>query len=128
GSPSAPPSEVMAVTPEPKTVDAFNHYVSATEARIDKELARPGVYLYLEGLAEPQRAQTLASIHRGDIYMERLETHDASGATINAPDGLIHHWIGAVFIPGATLRQVLDLVEDYDHHQDIYKPEVVRSR
>jgi len=116
------------VTLEPKTVEAFNHYVSATEARIDKEMARPGVFLYFDGLAEPQRAQTIASIHKGDIYMERLETHDVSGATIDAPDGLIHHWMGAVFIPGATLNHVLELVQDYDHHQDIYKPEVVRSR
>jgi hypothetical protein len=60
--------------------------------------------------------------------MEHLETRDASGSVIEAPAGLIHHWMGAVFIPGATLRQVLDMSQDYDHHQDIYQPEVLRSR
>jgi hypothetical protein len=59
--------------------------------------------------------------------MEHLETRDASGAVIETPDGLIHHWIGAVFIPRATLAMVLALVQDYDRHQEIYKPEVVRS-
>ena len=118
----------MAVTLKPRTLDAFNHYVQETEARIDKELARPGVFLYIEGLPEPQRGETLSSIRGGNIYMERLETRAASGAEIDIPEGLVHHWLGAVFIPGATLRQVLDLVQDYDHHQDIYKPEVVRSK
>jgi hypothetical protein len=118
----------MAVDLKPETLESFNRYVQATEARINKELARPGVFLYIEGLPEPQRSQTLASIHKGDIYMGRLETRDASGSVIEAPSGLIHHWIGAVFIPKAALRQVLDLVQDYDHHQEVYQPEVVRSR
>lgn len=128
GIPLPQTSEVMSADLEPQTLEAFNHYVQATEARIDKEVARPGAFLYLEGLPEPKRSQALASVKNGEIYMERLETHDASGDAITAPDGLIHHWIGAVFIPGAKLRQVLDLAQDYDHHQDIYKPEVVRSR
>ncbi len=125
-SPQTP--DVMSADLEPKTREAFDRYVQATETRIDKELARPRAFLYIEGLPEPKRSETLASIHKGEIYMERLETQDASGSAIEAPDGLIHHWIGAVFIPGATLRQVLDLAQDYDHHQDVYKPEVVRSQ
>ena len=119
--------DVMCADLEPRTLDAFNRYIQATEARIDKEVTRPGAFLYIEGLPEPQRSKALASA-RSEIYIDRLETRDASGSTITAPDALIHHWIGAVFIPGAALRQVLDLVQDYDHHQDIYKPEVVRSR
>jgi hypothetical protein len=118
----------MSADLEPKTLEAFNRYVQATEARIDKELTRPGAFLYVESLAEPKRSETLAGIRKGDIYMEPLKTRDASGAVIEAPDGLIHHWIGAVFIPGATLGEVLNLVQDYDHHQDVYKPEVIRSK
>jgi len=118
----------MSADLEPKALEAFNRYIQATEARIDKEVGRPGAFLYIEGVPEPKRSQTLTSIRKGDIYMDRLQTQDASGSAIEVPDGLIHHWIGAVFIPGATLGQVVDLVQDYNHHQDIYKPEVVRSR
>ncbi|HXW15412.1 MAG TPA: hypothetical protein VEN79_12965 [Terriglobia bacterium] len=128
GIPLVRASDVIAVDLEPKTLEAFNHYVQVTEARINKEVARPGAFLYLEGLPEPQRSQALASLQKGDIYMEPLQTHDASGSAIEAPDGLIHHWIGAVFVPGATLHQILDLVQDYDQHQNIYQPQVVRSR
>ncbi len=127
GMPLLRASDVIAVDLEPKTLEAFNHYVQITEVRIEKEVARPGAFLYLEGLPEPQRSQALASLQKGDIYMEPLQTRDASGSAIEAPDGLIHHWIGAVFIPGATLRQVMDLVQNYNQHQDIYQPQVVRS-
>ena len=120
--------EVMSADLKPTTLEAFAHYVQATESRIQQELARPGAFLYLEGLPEPRRSQALGAVKRGEIYMERLRTLDASGRDIQAPDGLIHHWMGAVFIPGANLRAALDLAQDYNHHQDIYKPEVVRSR
>lgn len=128
GTPQPQTPEVVNADLAPQTVQAFNRYVQATETRIDKEVTRPGAFLYIEGLREPKRSETLASIKKGEIYMDRLETHDASGADIEAPNALIHHWIGAVFIPGAKLRQALALVQDYDRHQDFYKPEVVRSR
>ena len=128
GVPFPQTPEVMSADLDPQTLEAFNHYVQLTEARIDKEVSRPKAFLYLEGLPEPRLSQTVASIQKGEIYMDRLETRDASGSAIDVPHGLIHHWIGAVFIPGAKLQQVLDLAEDYDRHQDIYKPEVVRSR
>jgi len=60
--------------------------------------------------------------------MRRMETRDASGREIDVPHGIIHHWMGAAFIPGVTLRQVLDLLQNYDRHQEIYKPEVIHSR
>jgi hypothetical protein len=120
--------EVLSAELKPPTVEAFERYVKATEARIEKELSRPGTFLYVDGLPGPRRAQVRAMLRRGEILMERLETRDASGREMTAPDALIHHWLGAVFIPGASLQQTLDLVQDYDHHQDIYKPEVVRSK
>jgi hypothetical protein len=125
-SPQAP--NALTADLKPETLEAFGRYVQVSEARIDKELKRPGAFLYIEGLPEPKRSEALGIVRKREVYMQQLHTRDAPGTPIEAPDGLIHDWIGAVFIPGATLRQVLDLVEDYDHHQDIYKPEVIRSR
>ena len=120
--------EVLSADLKPETLEGFSRYARATEARIDKEIIRPGAFLYLEGFPEPHRTEVLDALKRGEIFTQRLQTRDASGRELRAPGGLIHHWLGAVFIPGVNLRQVRDLVQDYDHHQDIYKPEVVRSR
>ncbi len=43
------------------------------------------------------------------------------------PGGLIHHWIGAIFLPGATLAQVLASQRDYDRYSAYY-PSIVSSR
>ncbi len=111
-----------------ETLEAFLRYVQATEARINQELARPGAFLYIEGLPEGRRAKVVERLKNGGLDIERLKTRDTSGGEIRAPGGLIHHWIGAVFIPGVTLGQTLDLLQDYNHHKDIYKPEMIRSR
>lgn len=120
--------EILSVELKPPTVEAFVRYVQATEARIEKELSHPETFLYVDGLPEARRAEVRAMLQRGEVFMERLKTQDAAGREMKAPDALIHHWMGAVFIPCATLRQTLEVVQDYDRHQDIYKPEVVRSK
>jgi hypothetical protein len=43
-------------------------------------------------------------------------------------DGLIHDWTAAALIPGATVKQTVRLVQDYNNHKHIYKPEVIDSR
>ena len=96
GLPSPRPSDVMTVDLAPKTLEAFDRYVQATDARVAKEVTRPGAFLYLEGLPEPKRSETQASLHQGNMFIEPLETQDTSGSDIEVPGGLIHHWIGAV--------------------------------
>ena len=120
--------EVMSADLRPKTVEAFDRYVQLTEARINREVSQTEKFLYLDELPPPRRSEVLAALKRGEIFMERLQTLDASGHTMEAPEAIIHHWLGAVFVPGANLPQTIALVQDYDHHQDIYKPEVVGSR
>ncbi len=120
--------EVLSAELKPATSEAFERYARATEARIDREILRPSAFLYTEGLTGPRRDTVRALLQRGQVLMERLHTRDASGKELKAPDALIHHWVGAAFIPCVTLQQTLELVQDYDRHQDIYKPEVLRSK
>ena len=115
---------------EPKTVEAFDRYVSLAEAQIDAQLSRGQPYLWVEGLPDGSRAVAEAQLRGGQVVIERLDatgTIDAGKPTA-VPGGMIHHWIGTVFIPGATLGQTLALEEDYDHQQEYFRPDVMRSR
>jgi hypothetical protein len=107
---------------QPQTVAAFNRYVRATEARMAE--AKP--FLWIDALPETQRRAALDTLRRGEFVIEALETREA-GRRIDVPDGLIHHWIGVVFVPGATVDQAVALLQDYDRHADIYAPNVARS-
>lgn len=115
---------------EPKTVEAFDRYVAVAEARIDEQLSRGQPYLPVDSLPPDRRAAADAQLRAGQVLIERL---DATGKSdrdkpILVPGGMIHHWIGSVFIPGATLAETLSFEEDYDHQQQYFHPDVMRSR
>jgi hypothetical protein len=46
---------------------------------------------------------------------------------IEVPGGLVHHWLGATFVRGATLQRALDVSHDYDDYAKVYRP-VVASK
>jgi len=126
--PGARAGGVMNVGLKPETIQAFDRYVQLTEARIKGEVSQTEKFLYVDGFPSGRRPQVMAALERGEVFMEPLQTIDASGQEMRAPNAIIHHWLGAVFVPGANLQQTIALMQDYDRHQDIYKPEVVRSR
>jgi hypothetical protein len=47
---------------------------------------------------------------------------------VSLPGGLIQDWIGAVFIPNATLAETMRVVQDYPQHVEMYKPEVAEIK
>jgi len=112
---------------KPKTAQAFERYVEVTEAKMLEELRLGTSFLSVDRLAEPKRTELYTKLRGGYIYLERLQTRNA-GEKIEIPDGLVHHWVGIVFIPGATLERVLSVIQDYDNHQVIYRPYVRRSK
>lgn len=121
------PPPVAAAELKQKTIEAFDRYVRVTETRIDDELARGEPFLWVDSLPEARREAAHTQLREGRVVIERLKTLD-NGQHIEVPGGLIHHWIGTVFIPNATLAQTLAVVEDYDRHQDYYHPDVMRSK
>jgi hypothetical protein len=121
------PSAVNAEDLKPETIDAFNRYVKLTEAQIDSELARREPFLWVESLPESRREAVYRDLRDGKVVIERLETLDA-GKKISVPGGLIHHWIGAIFIPGATLAQTIAFEQDYDNQEQYFRPDVIRSK
>ena len=105
----------------------YARYIALTQAQVDAELAQSGSYLWVERLPEARRTEALAQLHSGGVVIEKLETLD-DGKPIAVPGGLIHHWIGTAFVPGATLAQTLAFMQDYDHKVEYFKPDIVRSK
>ena len=98
---------------KPHTEQAYQKYLSGIKQSLD---SRKHFLLIESANGVRQR------IRNGEIFIEEKRPRT------DPPDGLIHHWEGAVFIPGATLRQVLAGVQNYDQHQKLYAPEVIASK
>ncbi len=120
-------ASAQAVELKQETVAAFERYVKLTEARMERELNGSQTFLWMDGLDGPRRDDLYARLRQSEIVVEHLETRD-QGREVDIPDGKMHHWVGAVFIPGTTLKDTMLLIKDYDRHHLIYKPEVLESR
>src|SRR5215469_4458698 len=109
-----------------ETITAFDKYVTATEARINSELRPGGIFLYVDGLPTDTRKSSYERLRKGEVLVEKRETK-IPGVSSHVPDGMVHHWVAIIFIPGVTLTRVLSIVQDYDRRSELYKPEVIAS-
>jgi hypothetical protein len=104
---------------KPATVQAFDSYIQSAESRIDRQAHGAGSFLWVD--QSPGRA---LRVRAGEVLSEPWTGKPEQ----SVPDGLIHDWIGAVFIPGTTLDRTLAFVQDYNNHKNVYKPEVLDSK
>ena len=113
----------VAVELKAQTVRAFDRYVQLTEARMRAEVDGESPFLWLDRLGAAERDEVLARLRVGEVVVERLETRDG-GDEVDIPSGMVHHWVGTVLIPGATLDRTIALVQDYDRYPEVYAPDV----
>jgi hypothetical protein len=106
-----------------QAVAALDRYVEQAEERIQHEQSSTESFLAINSLPPADRSEVEERLRRGEV---RVEKHGASPRQV--PGGLVHHWQGVAFIPGATTGQVLHVVQDYDHLARYYHPEVVSSQ
>jgi hypothetical protein len=106
-----------AATLSSETLKHWDEYIKAVDART--RVSQGSIFLWAE--ESPDR---LAKVRAGEILVSRA----APDIPKEIPAGLIHDWIGAVFIPHATVSQVLPVVRDYARYKDFYRPAVIDSR
>jgi hypothetical protein len=113
-----PSPDVATVELKPDTLQAFDKYVRAAEERLDRQAASPQ-FLWSDGVKG-----ATARLRAGEVLAEPW----TGEGDIAVPDGLIHDWVGAVYIPNATLDAVIAMVQDYPRDKVTFKPEVVDAK
>jgi hypothetical protein len=91
--------------PRRDTLAAWSAYVAATSRRVESELGSGGRFLAQEFGPAPEA--DARAIRAGAVVIRHLETRDSRGREIDVPAGMVHHWRGAVLIPGSKLARVL---------------------
>lgn len=107
-----------AVELKPETIEAFDRYIADLEMRLEPRF-HGNHFLWLNDF----------SGLREQVLQGAVLVRPASGNGL-APvkGGLIMDWMGAIFVPHCTLKAVLAIAQDYDHHQEIHKPEIAESK
>ena len=111
---------------KPAALAAFERYVTLTEARMAGEMSGASPFLWIDRQAEG-RQTLLAKLKLGEVVSARLQTRDGK-AEIDVPDGLIHHWVGTVLLPGATMDRVMAFVKDYPQYPARFTPMIQRAQ
>ena len=98
---------------------AYATHIASVDFVLEQPQREDQPFLWTDGfpgrIAQLHNRATIAELYSGK-------------RPIHVPDGLIHDWIGAICVPGATVEKTLALVQDYDNHKNIYQPEVIGSR
>ena len=99
---------------KPATTEAFERYIRQAEQHMQERKE------FLWADESPDRA---GLVRQGQVVVAPF----GAKAVTPVPDGLVHDWIGTVFISGATLEKTIAVMQDYDH-KEAYRPEVLASR
>jgi len=117
-------SEVMAQTAKPvqlrpRTLEEFDAYIRHAEGEMEQTSDGSRSFLWSEWT--PERAQEVSG---GQVVAQFW----SGRGPVKVPNGLIHDWIAAAFIPESTIQEIFGVIQDYDNHKNIYKPEVMDSK
>lgn len=99
---------------KPETARQFDCYIQSAEARMD---ARKAFLL----------ADTDSALNQQIVGGQKIRTIEANGSNPHKlAGGQLYDWVGASFIPGATLDRLLRMLQSYDHRAQ-YFPETISS-
>jgi hypothetical protein len=90
----------------PGSVAAWTSYTAANEQRILRELSARGPRFLALDFAKAAAAERTAVLS-GAIDIEPMGAVNVRGEGIEVPAAMVHHWRGAVLIPGAKLEDLL---------------------
>ncbi|HKE24490.1 MAG TPA: hypothetical protein VKB88_19135 [Bryobacteraceae bacterium] len=112
-------SWIQAAVLDPETLRAWDEYIAGADQKIKLRLNGQLPFLWTDESAERKR-RVLA----GETVIAPVIPN---GSKI-AAQGLIHDWMGAMFIPNTTLQQVLATLHAYDRYKEYFRPFVADSR
>jgi hypothetical protein len=100
-----------------QTLKTWDAYIQTVDSQMHGRLQGP--FLWVD--EDPDR---VTSVRAGKIVVSPV----GKKVPKPVPSGLIHDWMGAVFIPDVRLGDVLSAVRDYAHYPEFYKPTVVDAK
>jgi hypothetical protein len=108
---------------QPETVAAWKRYVEAGEARRSRERADGTRFLVMD--FQPTAAAERQAALAGQLVVREMEGRPSGAAGIEIPSGRVHHWRGAIFIPGPSVSHLLSQIEFSD--PPAVQEDVIRS-
>ena len=102
-----------------ETVRDWDDYIQTVNSQMQKRTTSDAPFLWSDEVAD-RRDQLLAD----DIIVSPFDPQVPKRVT----SGLIHHWIGAVFIPKIKMDDVLSVTRRYERYSEYFRPVVLDAK
>jgi hypothetical protein len=99
-----------AAEPKQETLRAWDEYIRIVNLNAAKSAAGDSQFLWTDESQDMARR-----LQQNEVV---ITDHDPN----EVPQGIIHDWVGAVFVPNVTLDQALSVIENYDRYNEFYQP------
>src|SRR5262245_12120601 len=109
------------------TIAAFERYERSAESAIESEVTSPDRFLHVFIGSAEDRAKADRLLRSGQVAIARLKATE-NGRRIDVPDGLVHHWIGSIFVPNVSLQTAVGVLQDFDQHSYLFRPNIQQSK
>lgn len=103
-------------TLQAKTAKAFDEYIEKVEEELTARRNNNLPYLMVS-----ESPGNMISLSQNLVVIRNLNEDDQT------PKGIIHDWLGAVFLEGISLDETLEILVDYDSHPEIFE-EILQAR
>lgn len=101
------------------TIDAWDAYIQQAAAHMQQRGTCGKPFLWVD--EDPARRHAARD---GEILVVPVGGH----TPVHVPNGLIHDWLGAAFLPGVTLDEVTGVLRDYERYTEYYSPSVIDAK
>jgi hypothetical protein len=112
---------LLLADPREETVAAWERAVELTESRISRELASSAGFLATDFLPRAEREAVSRAFEAGEVFTTKLPV------AVEIQGGMVHHWLGAVFVPDVDVEDLVCWLQEYDEHDERFD-EVEASR
>jgi len=102
-----------------ETARAWDDYIQTVNTHMQKRCTADGPFLWADEVAD--RTDQLRA---GNIIVEPIDNEVPK----RVPSGLIHHWMGAVFIARIGVDDVLSVTRHYERYSEYYRPVVLDAK
>jgi hypothetical protein len=103
-----------AAEPKQDTLRAWDGYIRTVELNTSERTTGSRPFLWVDDSPE-----LLRRVQHNEVVVANQDPR-------KVPQGLIHHWVGAMFVPNMTLDQVMTVLKGYDRYNEMYKPLITK--
>jgi putative flippase GtrA len=115
------PGEMLAVDLQARTLQAWTAYQQTVDTRFGAASPTSTPFFALDAFDVKDWRTTASS---GGVAMAQIERARPGDGEPSVPDGKIHHWAGAIFVPRTSVASVLERLsrlagDESKHYEDV---------